>query len=46
MEGSEDSQCYKIMYGNETFSMRNSGDVEINNIHIPTAKEETVLEFL
>jgi hypothetical protein len=44
MEGSEDSMCYKIMYGNETTSMRNSKDIEIHDIHVPA--KETELEFL
>jgi hypothetical protein len=44
MEGSEDSMCYKIMYGNETNSMRNSKDIEKFDIHEPTKTVE--LEFI
>ena len=47
MNGSEDSMCWKYMYGNDTKSMRNSEDIEVHDIHVPAAKTKTLdLEFI
>ena len=44
MDGNEDSMCWKVMYGNETSSMRNSKDIESFDIHVPTKTHK--LDFL
>jgi len=44
MDGSEDSMCWKVMYGNDTTSLRNSGDVEKFDIHVPTKTHD--LDFI
>jgi len=49
MNGDKNSMCYKMMYGNETSSLRNSKDVDHFEIHVPADKEikpEQELDFI
>jgi len=46
MNGSQDSKCWNLIYGNDTNSLRNSKDVEISTIRVPAQKEEVKLDFI